>query len=114
MSSKFDQVLARCEKQCGDQGIKVDSKLLTAIAKSLGPSIYKRDALLVAASDTKELDGIKKSFLVGKLGCKDDGSLDTIVHSAIDKIGKSNRQKLRPVFYYLLAKEAKKESVFKA
>ena len=110
--SKFDEVFSQCEKQCKDQGIKADTNLLTAIAKSLGPSLYNKDALMVAATDQSEIDNIKKNFLVGKLGCADDASLDKAIENAVEKIGKSNRQKLRPVFYYLLVEELKKESVF--
>lgn len=112
--SKFDDVYSKCEKQLKDQGVEPNAELLTSIAKSLGPSIYNQDSLMVAASDKTEIDGIKQKFLVTKLGCNNDASLDKALETAVDKIGKSNRQKLRPAFYYLLVKELGKESVFSA
>lgn len=39
--------------------------LLENIAKGCGPSIYNNDAYSVAGSDPKELETVKKNFLVG-------------------------------------------------
>ena len=111
--SKFDDVMDRCEKQMKEQKIKVDRPLLEAIGKSLGPSLYNRDAALVAAGQKSELETIKKNYLIKKLGCKDGPALDKSLQKAITKIGKSRRNKLRPVFYYLLVKDLKKEKVYK-
>lgn len=110
--SKFDAVIARCEKQMKDQKIAIDGPLLAAIGKSLGPSLYNRDALLVAAGQKSELETIKKNYLIKKLGCPDGPALDKAIAKAITKIGKSRRNKMRPVFYYLLVKELGKESVY--
>lgn len=110
--SQFDAVVDRCEKQMKEQRISVDRKLLEAIAKSLGPSLYQRDAALVAAAQKSELETIKKNYLIGKLGCPDGPKLDKALDTAIRKIGKSRRNKLRPVFYYILVKELGKESVY--
>ena len=111
--SKFDAVVDRCVKQMQDQKIAVDRPLLEAIAKSLGPSLYNRDASLVAAAQASELATIKKSYLIGKLGCADGPALDMAISNAVTKIGKSRRNKMRPVFYYLLVKELGKESVYR-
>jgi len=111
--SKFAAVVDRCEKQMKDQKIAVDRPLLEAIAKSLGPSIYQKDAVLVAAGQKSELETIKKNYLIKKLGCPDGPGLDTAMNKAITKIGKSRRNKMRPVFYYLLVKELGKESVYR-
>lgn len=110
--SKFDSVMDRCEKQMKEQKIKIDRPLLEAIGKSLGPSLYKRDASLVAAGQKSELETIKKKYLMGKLGCPEGPELDKAMSKAVTKIGKSRRNKLRPVFYYLLVKELGKESVY--
>jgi len=111
--SKFDVVVDRCAKQMKDQGIAVDRALLESIAKSLGPSIYQRDAILVAAGQKSELETIKKNYMIGKLGCPDGPGLDAALAKAVTKIGKSRRNKMRPVFYYLLVKELGKESVYR-
>lgn len=111
--SKFDDAVDKAVKQMKEQKIPVDRPLLEKIAKSLGPSLYNRDAALVAAAQKSELETIKKNFLIKKLGCKDGPELDKALAKAVKKIGKSRRNKLRPVFYYLLVKELKKESKFK-
>lgn len=113
MSTKFDEAVDQCKAQMKKQRISVDEKLLTKIAKSLGPSLYNRDARTVAAGQKSELETIKKNFLIKKLGCKDGPELDKALDKAINKIGRSNRSKLRPVFYYLLVKDLKKESKIK-
>lgn len=111
--SKFDDAVDKAVKQMKEQKIPVDRPLLEKIAKSLGPSLYNRDAALVAAAQKSELETIKKNFLIKKLGCKDGPELDKALAKAVTKIGKSRRNKLRPVFYYLLVKDLKKESKFK-
>jgi len=111
--SKFDDAMDGYVKQMKEQKIPVNRELLEKIAKSLGPSIYRRDAALVAAGQKSELETIKKNFLIKKLGCKDDAKLDKALEKAVTKIGKSRRNKQRAVFYYILVKELKKESVFK-
>ena len=110
---KFDDVMDKCVAQMKEQKIKVDRELLEAIGKSLGPSLYNRDASLVAAAQKSELETIKKNYLIKKLGCEDGPQLDKAIDKAIDKIGRSRRNKMRPVFYYLLVKNLKKESVYK-
>ncbi|MCP3919603.1 MAG: DUF2853 family protein [bacterium] len=110
--SQFDDVIAKCKQQMADQNIDCDENLLTAIAKSLGPSIYNKDSGTVATADKGEVETVKKNFLVGKLGCADGPDLDGAIDRAAEKIGKSNVNKLRPVFYYLLVKDLGKESVF--
>ena len=111
--SKFDTVMDRCVKQMKEQKIPVDRKLLEAIGKSLGPSLYSRDASLVAAAQKSELNTIKKNYLEKKLGCKDDAKNEKALAKAVTKIGKSRRNKMRPVFYYILVRELGKEKVYK-
>ena len=110
--SKFDAVMDNCVKQMKEQKIPVNRPLLEAIGKSLGPSLYNRDASLVAARQKSELETIKKKFLIKKLGCEDSPKLDKALEKAVNKIGPSRRKKMRPVFYYLLVRDLKKEDVF--
>ena len=109
--SKFDEAIEACKAQMDKCGIDCDESLLTAIAKGLGPSLYNKDSNLVAAGDKGEIDGVKKNFIAKKLGVEGDEA-DAAIEAAVDKIGKSNRQKLRPVFYYLIVKHLGKESVY--
>lgn len=109
--SQFDEVFESCKTQMEKCGIDCDEHLLKAIAKSLGPSIYNKDSSLVAAGDKAEIEGVRTNFIAKKLGVEGEQADAAIAH-AIEKIGTSNRQKLRPVFYYLIVKFLGKESVY--
>ncbi len=109
--SQFDDAMDACKKLMDKCGIDCDEQLLTAIGKGLGPSLYNADANLVAASDKGEVETIKTKFIAGKLGVE-GAEADAAIKAAIDKIGSDNRQKLRPVFYYLIVKHLGKESVY--
>lgn len=112
---KFDDEVAKLHKEMtGKLGIKrVDSKLLGAVAKSLGPSLYKEDSKRVSCSDTKELETVKKKFCIKKLGMKDTPKLDDKIKEVCKDMGARNRNKYRAIFYYLLTKKLKKSGVFK-
>ena len=107
--SQFDDAVAACKKQLDDCKVDYNDDDVKAVAKSLGPSLYNADANLVAASDKSEIDRIKKNFVSGKLGVEGDDA-DAAIQYAIDTLGTSNRNKLRPSFYYLIAKKLNKES----
>lgn len=92
-------------------GIKED--LLVAVTKKMGPSIYSRDASIVAASDPKELETIKKNFLIKKLGMKDTPALDDAIQEAIEAMGRSNRNKYRALMYAYLVQKYRKSSLYK-
>ena len=111
--SKFDEKVAQYSKFMDDKGLKYNADELRAVTKGLGPSIYKRDAETVSGSDPKELETVKKNFLIKKLGLADSSKLDDAIAKVVDTIGKSERNKYRAVFYYMLMKEFKKESVYK-
>jgi len=109
--SKFDEAMDASKAQMQSCNIDCDEVLLKNVTKALGPSIYNKDANLVAAGDKTEIDNIKKKFIAGKLGVEGDQADEAVKH-AIEKIGSDNRQKLRPVFYYLIVKFLNKESVY--
>ena len=90
----------------------VDDSFLAIVVKNLGPSIYRKDAELVSCSDPKELDTVRNNFLVKKLGF--DKSEKEMLDGEIKKVCetlKGTRTKYRATFYYILAKNLKKESV---
>lgn len=90
---------------------EADEDFVAIIVKNLGPSIYKKDAELVSCSDQKELDTVRKNFLIKKLGLtKDKSVLDAAIKEVCAEL-KSTRTKYRATFYYRLAKKFKKESV---
>jgi hypothetical protein len=90
-----------------------DLALLTKVTIGCGPSIYDNDASTVAASDKAELERIENNFLIKKLGLKAGPALMEGINAAVDTYGKSERNKFRAVFYYLLVKHFKKESAYK-
>ena len=107
--SKFDEAI---EKYIGAlASFPVDEELLTRVTKSLGPSIYLADASLVSCSDQAEKDRVKNNFLIKKLGCEDNGTLDAAVQSVCDKMS-GMHHKYRAVFYYLLVVQEGLESKF--
>jgi len=90
---------------------EVDEDFVAIIVKNLGPSIYKKDAELVSCSDPKELDTVRKNFLMKKLGIDaSKGVLDAAIQDVCEEL-KGVRTKYRATFYYALAKKFKKESV---
>jgi hypothetical protein len=89
-----------------------DMALLTKVTIGCGPSIYDNDASTVAASDKEELERIKANFLIKKLGLTDGANLMEGINAAVDTYGKSERNKFRAVFYYLLVKHFGKEKVY--
>ena len=90
---------------------EVDEEFVAIVVKNLGPSIYKKDAELVSCSDPKELDRVRKNFLMKKLGIDaSQGVLDAAIEDVCQEL-KSTRTKYRATFYYALAKKFKKESV---
>jgi hypothetical protein len=110
--SKFDEKISVYQSALESFGQKVDSDLLRKVTKACGPSIYLADASLVSTSDPDEVGRIKKNFLIGKLGLTEGDDLDGAVSTVEGIVGKSNKNKYRPVIYYLLTKHFKKESVF--
>ncbi len=110
--SKFDEMVAMYEGEMKELKISFDSALLKAVTKGCGPVIYLPDASKVSSSDQAEMDRVKTNFLVKKLGLKDGPELDKGIQAAIDTLGSSNRNKYRAIFYYLLVKHFKKESLY--
>jgi len=93
-------------------GITADMDLLTKVTIGCGPAIYNADASTVAATQESELETVKDNFLIKKLGLSDGPELMEGINAAIEKYGKSERNKYRAVFYYLLTKHFGKESVY--
>lgn len=110
--SKFDEKVELYVANAKELGLKIPTDLLTKVTKGLGPSIYLADASLVSGGDSKELETVKKNFLIKKLGLNDGPELDKAINEVIEKMGKSNRNKHRAIVYTLLVMKFKKESVY--
>ena len=112
--SKRDELIEKYAKDLKEKcGETADMDLLKAVTIGCGPAIYKADASKVSGSDPKELETLKKNFLIKKLGLSDTPKLDDGIASVMETYGKSNRNKQRAVVYYLLTKHFKKASVYK-
>lgn len=112
--SKRDELIVKYATDLKDKcGVTPDMDLLTKVTIGCGPSIYNADSSTVSGTDEKELATVKNNFLIKKLGLKDGPELDKAIASVIEQYGKSNKNKYRAVFYYLLTKHFKKESVYK-
>jgi len=75
---------------------------------SLGPTIYHRDASTVATSDPKEMAYVKKTFLKGKLGMKDEGRMDGVLGKVRDEMRRGGTpKKFRAVFYVFIIRKLK-------
>ena len=110
---KRDELIAKYADDLKTKcGVTPDMALLTKVTIGCGPSIYDNDAQTVAASDSSELERVKNSFLIKKLGLKDGPALMEGINAAIDTYGKSERNKYRAVFYYLLVKHFGKEAAY--
>ncbi|WP_295042355.1 DUF2853 family protein [uncultured Paracoccus sp.] len=111
--SKRDDLIAKYAADIRDKlGEEADMDLLTKVTIGCGPSIYSDDAETVAASDPKELERIRKNFLVKKLGLTDGPDLAPGLDAAIDRYGRSNRNKYRAVLYYILCRQFGREGVY--
>ncbi|MFD2891464.1 DUF2853 family protein [Flavobacterium chuncheonense] len=111
--SKRDELIVKYAADLKEKcGVTADMDLLTAVTVGCGPSIYNADSSTVSGTDEKELATVKNNFLIKKLGLKDGPELDAAITAVIDQYGKSNKNKYRAVFYYLLVKHFKKEAAY--
>lgn len=110
---KRDDLIAKYAEDLRDKcGMDPDMDLLTKVTIGCGPSIYNADAATVAGSQPSELETVRKSFLIKKLGMTDGPELMEAINSVIETYGRSERNKYRAVIYYLLVKHFGKESVY--
>ena len=89
----------------------VDADVVTKIEKHLGASLSNRDSKYVACSDETELETIIKGFMKKKLEVEDKDEAMTKIKAVCETM-KPTRMKNRVTFYYLLAKNEGKLSVF--
>ena len=102
---KFEEKIALYEGEMTKLGINIDSDLLLKVTRGCGPSIYNLDAEKVSSSDKAELDRVKQNFLIKKMGMTDGPTLDNAISKTVETFGAGNKNKYRPIFYYLLVKE---------
>jgi hypothetical protein len=93
-------------------GINPDMELLTKVTTSCGPSIYNPDSSIIAGTQQSEIITVKKNFLIKKLGLSDGPALRAGIDAVLEQYGKSNKNKYRVVFYYLLTLHFGRESAY--
>jgi len=111
--SKRDELIALYTKELKEKcNVTADAGLLEKVTIGCGPSIYNKDAATVSCSQASEMETIKNNFLIKKLGLADGPALDAALKEVCEQLGSSNRNKYRAIFYYLLVKKFKKESIY--
>lgn len=111
--SKRDELIAKYADDLKNKcGMTPDMDLLTKVTIGCGPSIYNADAETVAASQESELETVKTNFLIKKLGLADGPELMAAIDAVVETYGRSERNKYRPVVYYMLVKHFGKEAVY--
>ena len=111
--SKRDDLIAKYAADIKDKlGVSPDMDLLTKVVIGCGPSIYNADAETVSGSDKTEVERVKTSYLVKKLGLADGPALDAAIQDVLAKYGSANRNKYRAVVYYMLCVHFGKQAAY--
>ena len=82
---------------------RADADIVGKIVKHLGIALRSRDASLVSCTDSAELDRVRESWCMKKLGQSDGAKCDKVVAEICETM-KKDRNKQRVTFYYLVAK----------
>lgn len=107
--NKFEEAMEKYLAEAKKVKIEVDPELLRAVARGLGPSIYRQDSSRVSCTDQSELDRIKQNFLINKLGLEGNAQFDDALKEVCNALKKS-KNKYRVLYYYLLTVKFGKES----
>lgn len=112
MSKRDDLIVLYASELKEKASVSANMDLLTKVTIGCGPSIYNKDAATVSCTDKSELETVKNNYLIKKLGLSDGPKLDAAIQKVCEKLGTSNRNKYRAIFYYLLCVEFGKESLY--
>lgn len=112
MGKRDDLVALYAEELRGKCGVEPDMALLTKVVIGLGPAVYRDDSSTVAGAQASELETVRTSFLMKKLGLADGPELMAGIDKAIETYGRSNRNKYRAVLYYLLTRHFGREAAY--
>lgn len=81
-----------------------DEQVVAKIVRHLGIALRNRDSANVACSDKAELDRVRQSWCMKKLGVSDAAAADDAIARACEAMT-GDRSKNRVTFYYLVAKD---------
>lgn len=105
LNQKLAKFKAEAEAQLAKAGeTNIDDKVLSKLVNNLKLVIDNKDALSVAGSDPKEMETVRRNFIVKKLGIDDEEKGKTICRNVANKMADS-RMKNRAAFYYLCKKQ---------
>jgi len=111
--SQRDEKLAHYRDFVAQHNITLDDALLVKVTIGLGPSIYNKNAELIACSQVDELTTVRENFLKKKLALTlSDKELDKAIKEVCQEIGSSVKTKFRAVFYTLLVKKFDKADIY--
>lgn len=110
--SKRNDLIAKYHQEMKNLNISFNEELFEKVVIGCGPAIFTKDSETVSSSSETELNTVRQNFLIKKLGLADSNELDKAIEEVIEKFGKSNRNKYRAIFYYLLVEKFKKASVY--
>jgi hypothetical protein len=110
---KLDEKIKKYQENARELGLPISAELINEVSRGLIPAIYQKDAETVSCSDSSELDTVRKNYLQKKLGLKNsDAELNSAIKKVCAKMGSSNRNKYRALFYALLVQDFGKESIY--
>ena len=111
--NKLEEKIAFYIQKAKELNLDLSEDLITKVTKGLGPSIYKKDAEIVSCADKSELDRVRENFLKKKLSLSNsDEELDAALKEICEKMGSSNKNKYRAIFYSLLVQKFNKEDIY--
>lgn len=85
---------------------KVNEDAVAGIIRHCGIALRSKDASMVSCSQKPELERVRDSFLKKKLArSESDDKLDAAIDGVCEALGRSNKNKSRVTFYYLLAEK---------
>lgn len=106
LKEKLAKFKAEAEAQLAKAGeTNIDDEVLSKLVNNLKLVIDNKDALSVAGSDPKEMETVRRNFIVKKLGIDDEEKGKAICQDVAKKMADS-RMKNRAAFYYLCKKQA--------
>ena len=96
-----------------EMNLGLSDDLISKVTIGLGPSIYKKDSEVVSCSNSDETARVRENFLKKKLGLtQPDAELDAAIQTVCERVGKSNKNKYRALFYALLVKNFGKVDLY--
>jgi len=90
-----------------------NEEAVAGVVRHCGIALRSKDASMVSCSQKPELNRVRDGFMKKKLALtEDDAALEKSIDEVCEKMGRSNKNKHRVPFYYLLAEKYGKLDLF--